>query len=370
MNELEHQQTHSEERAVRRRWRRLRIIAFVGTFVMAFAATVFSVNLIHDNFAAPPQTVAVGATFSPVYAREIGVDWRAAYLATLDDLGVKKLRLAAYWPMVEPARGYHDWSDLDWQIDEAQKRGVQVLLAVGRKLPRWPECHVPDWAQPLPEADQRPLVLDLVRATVSRYADRPNIIAWQVENEPLFPFGVCPPADDEFLAKEIAEVRAMDSRPIVLTETGELSTWMKVSSMADVLGISTYRMVWNKYMGYFFWPIGPQVYRQKWLGVSSFLKGAIISELQAEPWSVAGITAMSRADMDAQMNPARLRDNFEFAQRIGFPDAYLWGVEWWYWSKVNGYPQMWEAGRDLIHRVNAETVPMPAIVPATTAVTY
>lgn len=347
--------THSEERR-RRRWRRHWLaLAFLGLLGASFAATVFAVNLVRDNFSETPQTVAVGATFSPPYARELGVDWRAAYLATLDDLGVKKLRLAAYWTMVEPARGFYDWSDIDWQIDEAEKRGVQVILGIGRKLPRWPECHVPGWAQALPEAEQRPLVLDLVRATVKRYADRPNVIAWQVENEPLFNFGVCPPPDDEFLAKEIAAVKELDRRPVVLTESGEMSTWVKAASMADVLGISTYRMVWNKYFGYFFWPIGPQVYREKWLGVSAFLKGIIISELQAEPWSIGAISAMPRADMDQQMNPQRLRDNFDFARRIGFPDAYLWGVEWWYWSKVNGYPAMWNAGRDLIRSVNQET---------------
>jgi hypothetical protein len=344
--------THHEERARHRRHRRLKALGFLFLFGASFFGTVFSINLVRDNFGPAPVSVGVGATFSPPYAEELGVDWRAAYLAALDDLGLKRLRLAAYWTMVEPEEGQWYWDDMDWQIDEAEKRGVKVILAVGRKLPRWPECHVPDWAGRLPESDQRQLVLRLIRETVSRYSSSSSVVAWQVENEPFFNFGLCPETDRDFLKREIAVVRSLDSRPVVITESGELSTWVSAASLADVLGVSTYREVWNRLLGYFFWPIGPQVYRHKWLAVSPFLHGIIVSELQAEPWSVGPITAMPRADQERLMNPQRLRDNMEFTARIGFPEIYLWGVEWWYWSKVMGHSEMWDAGREIILQAN------------------
>jgi hypothetical protein len=46
------------------------------------------------------------------------------------------------------------------------------------------------------------------------------------------------------------------------------------------------------------------------------------------------------------MNPEHLRENLAFVQRTGFDEAYLWGVEWWYWLKeTQGEPSMWEEGK-------------------------
>ncbi|MFA4931278.1 MAG: hypothetical protein WC570_05445 [Patescibacteria group bacterium] len=44
------------------------------------------------------------------------------------------------------------------------------------------------------------------------------------------------------------------------------------------------------------------------------------------------------------MNLDRLEKNFDYASRVGFSRAYLWGVEWWYWMKeTNNDPSFWEA---------------------------
>lgn len=345
--------THSEDRARRRRLRRLRACLLVVLVAVGFWGTTLAVGVFRHNLAAPTEPVRFGATFSIPYAQELGIPWHEAYLAVLDDLGVKKLRLPAYWTNIEPEPGAWNWEDLDWQVAEAEERGVEIILAVGRKLPRWPECHVPGWAASLTEEEQRDLVLDMVRRVVGRYSSSDAVVAWQVENEPFFPFGVCPPPDRGFLEREIAVVRSLDLRPVVITESGELSTWLSAASLADVLGVSTYRVVWNKFLGYVYWPLGPDIYRRKWVAVSPFLQGAFISELQAEPWSNGAITAMSVDEQKRVMSPARLRENVEFARRIGFPDVLLWGVEWWYWARGYGYGEIWDTGRELIRAANA-----------------
>jgi len=44
----------------------------------------------------PATEIKYGVTFSQFFAQQMGLDWRKAYLAVLDDLKVKKLRLIAY----------------------------------------------------------------------------------------------------------------------------------------------------------------------------------------------------------------------------------------------------------------------------------
>ncbi len=302
-------------------------------------------SVVESNLGLTEKDIKLGATFSKVYASDLGLDWKETFTAVLDDLGVRLLRIPAYWTDVEPVPGVYDFSSVDWQVDEAARRGSTIILAVGRKLPRWPECHVPDWAKSLDEAKAQAAVLNMVEATVLHFSKDPSIVAWQVENEPFFDFGICPPADDDFLRREIAAVRKIDPRPIVVSESGELSTWVQAAAYADILGISTYRVVWSRLTGYFFWPITPRVYQEKALAVSTLVRKIIITELQGEPWTTVPVTAMPLVQQFSLMNPDRLRANVVFARRIGFPEAYLWGVEWWYWLKKQGHPEMWEAAK-------------------------
>jgi len=328
------------------------VLAFIGVL-----AGLFLIQVVKDNFGLEERSITLGATFSKPYAQSLGLDWKKAYIATLDELQVRKLRIPAYWDQIEPSRGKFDYTDLDWQIDEASDRGAEIVLAVGRKLPRWPECHAPAWTNDLPESEVQALILAQIERTVRRYANETSIVTWQVENEPFFDFGECPPLDKAFLKREVATVRALDPRPIMITESGELSTWLGAAGIADTLGISTYRTVWSKYIGYFYWPIAPAYYARRFESVSTLFSNVIVSELQAEPWSPEGITSMP---IDAQlrtMNPARLEENVRFARRIGFPEAYLWGVEWWYWLKeTHERPELWEKGASLYAEANGQAV--------------
>ena len=93
---------------------------------------------------------AYGITFSVFYAEEFGLNWQETFVSILDDLGIRHLRIPAYWNDIEKHDGVFDFTNLDWQITEAGKRNVDVVLALGKKLPRWPECHIPEWALSLP----------------------------------------------------------------------------------------------------------------------------------------------------------------------------------------------------------------------------
>ncbi|MEO5499038.1 MAG: hypothetical protein ABIR46_00895, partial [Candidatus Saccharimonadales bacterium] len=97
----------------------------------------------------PVKDPIIGVSFSEKRAKELGLDWRANFTALLDDMHISAFRLMSYWDEHEIVRGQHDFSSLDWQIDEASKRGATVTLAVGLRQPRWPECHQPKWADDL-----------------------------------------------------------------------------------------------------------------------------------------------------------------------------------------------------------------------------
>ena len=298
--------------------------------------------------------VAYGTTFSSTYAQSLGLDWKKAYVAVLDDLDIRQLRIPAYWEEIEPSPGQFDFSDVDWQVTEASKRGAKVVLAIGMKLPRWPECHLPAWLQGADVSGVHGMALAMIEAVVRHYHDDSSVVSWQVENEPFLPFGLCPKPDPAFLKAEVDLVRELDSsRPITMQDAGEFSTWVPTAKYADTLGVSLYRIVWDKRLGYVQWPGIPAAYKLRAAWALRYCKEVINTEMQAEPWTTEGITAVPIQRQLKQMNPGQLESNLRFARRIGFTDIYFWGVEWWYWLKQQGYPEMWNEGKKVIAQAHS-----------------
>jgi hypothetical protein len=289
--------------------------------------------------------VTFGVSFSKYKAQSLGLDWPETYLAILDELKVKEMRLIAPWDSIEPEVGELDFADLDWQLAEAEKRGVKVLMAVGYKLPGWPECHVPVWAKSYAVDEQYRYFLQTLPKLITHLKSYEAIWAWQVENEPFFRFGDCPTwwIRKDFLEEEIAIVRSLDARPIVITESGEGDVWLKAAKRADIVGASMYRTVWNRYIRYTY-PFTPTFYRAK-AGLSKlvFGKSILMHEIQMEPWTPGvALKDFPLKEQFKTMSPTRFMQNIELVREIGFTPAYLWGVEWWFWAKNRaGEPFFW-----------------------------
>ncbi|HTK04206.1 MAG TPA: beta-galactosidase [Candidatus Eisenbacteria bacterium] len=327
-----------------RRWKRRKS----GPVALAVFAAAAIIALAVGVVLPPVSQVEFGATFSKPYAEELGLDWRETYLAVLDDLGVRKLRIPAYWNEIEPVDGEYHFDDLDWQIDEAAKRGATVILSVGLRAPRWPECYAPAWAGGLGQDELDRRVLTMIETVVRRYAAEPAIVAWQVENEPFYRFGDCPrKIPVPVVASEIALVHSLDGRPVLLQDIGEFSLWLRSARMSDVLGVSMYRDVWNRYLGYVRWPGVAGWYRLRASLAHRYVGKVIITEMQAEPWTTTPVTEVPIDEQLRRMNPKELAANIAFARRIGFPETYVWGVEWWYWLKTKGHPEVWEEARKI-----------------------
>ncbi len=320
----------------------------IGTIILVAFAFFFI------GSAAPADHVDWGAAFSKAYAEKLGLDARAAYLAILDDLKIKRIRLGADWDAVEPQNEHFDFRDLDFELREAKARNAKILLVLGQKTPRWPECHIPSWAKPLGAGERQARILEYLDAVVARYKSHPEIRAWQVENEPFFPFGECPPRDDAFLKQEIATVKKLDpSRPVVVTESGEFSLWFAAARVGDIVGTTLYRGAYfdpiHVYVSY---PFPPVFYARKaWLVQKLFGKDSINVELQAEPWAHTFITGLTNEEMDQTMSIAQFKSNIQFAKDTGFREIYFWGAEWWYFMKEKqGNPAFWNEAKKLFPR--------------------
>jgi drug/metabolite transporter (DMT)-like permease len=333
---------------------------FTRKSILVKSAAIFliSFGLLILAFSAKPADLApglrdFGATFSKFRAEEFGLDWQRTYIAILDDLGVRKIRLSAYWTDLEPKRDEISFFNLDWQIAEAERRGAEIILAVGQRLPRWPECHIPGWAWDLPKEERQRNLLEIIEQTVFRYRDNPLIKYWQVENEPFLPgFGICPPFDKEFLDKEIALVKSLDSRPIIISDSGELSVWLQAARRADIFGTTMYRIIWSDRLpgdGYLHYPVPPNFFYLKANLIKYFsgTKDIIVTELQAEPWGPKMTYEMPASERDKSLNIDQFKDNIAYATEVGFREAYLWGVEWWLWERDNGRPEFWEYAKTL-----------------------
>lgn len=318
------------------------ILIFISLFLYFSFKTPFGIS----------KEIKWGVAFSKSFAIQMGLDWRESYLAILDDLKSRSLRLPIYWPDIELEDKKYDFKDYDWMINETKKRNVKLILVIGKKLPRWPECHEPEWLKNQELRIKNQKLLEYIEKTVLRYKNLDNLYAWQVENEPFLPFGECPKLDAEFLDKEINLVRSLDfEHPLIITDSGELSVWFRAAKRADIFGATMYRIIWNKYTGYVKYPLPPKFFWLKANLVQLFepKKPIIVSELQAEPWGPKQIYEMTLEEQSKSMNLAQFYDNIEYAKKVGFPEAYLWGAEWWYWMKVkHGDSRFWDAARDIL----------------------
>ncbi|MFC1700994.1 hypothetical protein ACFLZ0_02555 [Patescibacteria group bacterium] len=287
--------------------------------------------------AVPAEKIEFGVTFSRPFAQKLSLNWKDAYLAILNDLGVRKLRLVAYWSEIESNKDNYVFDPLDWQIQEAKKVGAEVILAFGMKAPRWPECHIPLWAFNSSKLEQQKELLDFIRIVVDRYKDEKTIKYWQVENEPfLRGFGECPKLDEEFLDKEIALVKELDSRPVILTTSGELSLWSEPAKKTNILGTTLYRVIYNEYFGVIHYPIPSVFYHKRAELIKRFfgVEKVFIIELQAEPWWPKQIYETELDKQFKSMNFKEFQNIIEYSRQTGFDEVYLWGVEWWYWLKT------------------------------------
>lgn len=297
--------------------------------------------------------VKFGASFSLIRCQELDLDPRALLQAAITDLGVRRFRMMSYWNVHEPVQGQYNLDELDWQLDMVAAVGGTVSLALGKRQPRWPECHIPDWALLLPREEWYQALYAFIETVVKRYKDHPALGSWQLENEALLKkFGHCP--DKDFnrgrLAKEYAIVHSLDSmHPTIMTLSNTWGLPLR-RPRPDVFGITIYRTTLHKN--------GKLVKSLAWPGYYAARAGLVsavsrrpvfIHELQAEPWLNRAVTSTPVDVQLRNMTPAMIYDNVQFALRTGLSPIDLWGLEWWYWMKSKqNHAEYWDIVQALL----------------------
>lgn len=350
----------------KRIWRRgsraTRVIAILACAGVLFVSANYAVSYWYmKKHAAEP--LQIGTTFVPRYARYYGLDPKETMQAMIDEVGFKRFRLVSYWDDIEKVQGIYDFEELDWQFRMAEEAGAEVNLAIGLRQPRWPECHMPGWAETMPKDQWYPRLKDFMGAVIERYKDSPSLKTYQLENEFFMTiFGECTDFDRERLVDEYNFVKKLDpSKPIIITRSNNWGGVPVGEPTPDQFGVAVYKRVWDKTMTkrYFEYPYPPWFYGML-AGAGEILSGKdmIIHELQMEPWLAEGQDfemndIESIPEQNKSMNAERLRDRFKYGRETGIRTIDTWGAEWWYWRKVKaGDPSLWNVATEEVRAAN------------------
>jgi len=305
------------------------------------------------------ENVSFGYNFSNKYAQELDLDWRKVFDLILAELPSKKFRLVVYWNDVQPVKGSYNYSDIKYQLDKLEKYpDSEVIMVIGRKVIRYPECHEPGWWQNIRDENEREKeLLTYIEKTVNELKGYKSIKYWQVENEALFPFGECTDMKNlrGLLKQEVELVRKLDpTRQIIIQDSGEGGFWKTSNDLGDIVGISMYRKVWFDFGGtldnwsfQIKYPVGASFYKIKadLLGIP--FEKIKATEVQAEPWGPVRNYLLTTQESDKSMSQEDFDGIIEFTRNSGFKEAHLWGVEWWYHMKVfHNKPYYWEKAKN------------------------
>lgn len=298
----------------------------------------------------------LGVSFIPAYAQSLGVDPEDT-MENLLGIGVRHFRLVSYWNQAEYNRGTYDFSQLDWQFEKAEANNAKVTLSLGLRQPRWPECHMPDWARQEPVANWQPALEKYIAAVVERYKDSPALDSYQIENEYFLKgFGICEEIpgsmERQRLVDEYNLVKELDpDHKVIINRSNNALGWPVGEPQPDEFGISIYKRVWDagvtkRYLEYPF----PAWYYGFVAGWQKIMTGKdmIVHELQAEAWAPNGqsLPQITLEEQNKSLNAERLEDRIEYGKATGMPEIYLWGAEYWYYRMVVlDDPSLWHVAK-------------------------
>lgn len=297
----------------------------------------------------------LGVSYSVKYAEELGIDWKTGMLAMLDEVEVKNFRLMSYWDLGEPENDEFDFEDLDWQIDQATRHNATVSLALGQRQPRWPECHVPEWAKQLDQQRYEDELFEYMRVVVERYKDSPAIVSYQIENEAANNvFGDCPKYDPDLLERELKFIGELDPDATIITNASSQNghTIRGPVNFADKVGFTIYHNAhfdaFNRQYGWRY--LFPSHWHSWKAGIISGIKDVdiFVHELQAEPWGPEATVNLSSEEQAKTMNPEQLRAITNYTEQSGIKEIYFWGAEWWYWRHTEfDDEELWRTVNDI-----------------------
>jgi hypothetical protein len=338
-------------RLPKRRWLR-RTVQGILIFILVIIGGMYGVArwYIHSQANTP---LTYGVSFIPDYAQSLGINPQQT-MAALTSIGVKQFRLVSYWNDMEPSPGQYDFSQLDWEFAQANAAHAKVILTLGLRQPRWPECHMPTWAASEPVSEWQPQLESFISAVVARYKNEPSLQSYQLENEYFLKgFGECTNFSRSRLVSEFNLVKKADPKhPIIIGRSNNaLGLPLGQPQPTGEFSISIYKRVWDsaythRYIEYPY----PAWFYGFLAGMEEIVdhKNMMIGELQAEAWPPNGqtIPQTSLAEQNQSINAARLKARFNYGKATGMKSIDLWGAEYWYYRMVILHdPSLWNVAK-------------------------
>lgn len=333
-----------------------KVFAISMALIILWVASMYSIALWYQ-VSVRNQPIQLGTTFVPAYATSLGLNPEETMDALLDDLNIRHLRLVSYWNQLEPSNGTYDFSMLDWQFEKAEAAGATVSLAIGLRQPRYPECHMPEWAEKMPDGEWQPRLERFIEAVIKRYKKSPALASYQLENEFFLKvFGECPDFDRQRLINEYNLVKRLDPKhPVIISRSNNAIGTPIGEPVPDEYGISVYKRVWNANTKRYFEYAIPSWYYAFLSGVQKITKDRdmVLHELQAEAWPPEGkfVTAVSLEEQNKSIDANRLEKRFKYGVDTGIREIYLWGSEYWYYRMVKlDDPSLWNVAKEQFSR--------------------
>lgn len=324
----------------------------------------------------PRGATLVGISFRPRQAEAFHLEPRRA-LATLLGHPFELVRLAAYWDRAETGPGRFDLSELDWQVEAAEKAGKSIIICTGAvKAFGYPEYFVPAHfaRRPVPEGSLVALAthpellagaVAFTRRVVERYRDHPSVVAWQVEHEAFDPLGFEHSwrLSGPFVDAEVETVRSHDpTRPIIMNGFLPTSVLVRLSQRwrtrgqgdslagalprADIVGVDFYPRhglvkagEWALYLDGSSrpWQQGWRKRLSAWQFDGPAPRRVMVAEGQAEPWETVTTPPSPSARAMSSCLPEHVITNYNQSMRwqgdgrrgIGLWSYLFWGAEYW-----------------------------------------
>ena len=347
------------------------LLRFILVLLLVFVAYVAYA------FANPFPISKSGSGIKPSYgftyifddAGWYGLDPRESYIKLLDEFYFQWVRLPFFWDQMIDKNGNLKLDDLIFAISEAQKRDVQVIIALGVKTPSYPEFHWPGEIASKVKFGETigashpiaPDVLEMDRKVVEQLAQFDNISHWQIENEPFLANINNIKIDKSLIEAEIETVRSSDPkrRSIILNHVGPATVDRRWHSLLDflkpedVLAVNAFFKTQGVNLLSFSlfgkqidiaWPRGFTFPAQSWLFLSPDYKllreevesrdiGFWVLEMQAEPY----IRELNDADAGRFSFQAEdIKKADEFLRASGIDNIGLWGASFWLYRESIG----------------------------------
>ncbi len=331
-------------------------------------------------YAAEKTASQHGVTFSHIQCGYLGLQWKEVYSQILN-LRPDIIRLGAYWNLIEPSEGEFDFEYLDYQIEEARKRNIEVILTIGMKAPRWPEYFIPEWVNHKVKLKKgsdvaknkflREATLNYIEKVMQRYKYEPAITIIQVENEPLLKSG--PDRwwiNSSFLQQEIDVVKKLDpyDRPIMVNSLAYPNFLLRFFSrfndktdnlriplqLSDIMGINIYPIIAEKLWFIDFYFRTRTKNRRKYLGeliaqAKQHSDKVCVTELQAEPWEPGQLVHIGK-EQPKTASIGKMMVYFNEVKNQDVDIILLWGAEYWYYRKeMCNDASWWNTGKELLH---------------------